>query len=122
MPSSIWKPLSAFIVPSLIEETIWRGLLLPSPIVSSSLSTSTSTVVLWSTACIVLTIHVLSHPIMATLMTTTFGSVRGQRVFVDSRFLVLTTIVLGGSTISYIVSGGSVWCATFTHGVAVIME
>ncbi len=46
---------------------------------------------------------------------------RGKEVFCDPRFLLLATIVLGGSTISYLASGGSAWAAAITHGVPVAL-
>lgn len=105
------KPLSAFIFPSFIEELFWRGCLLPTPS-SSTVSSKTMLV----SSLIVLAVHVASHPLVASTIWP-----RGRKVFYDPRFLILATIVLGGSTLSYIISGGSVWAATFTHGVHVML-
>lgn len=123
---SSWRPLSAFIVPGLLEETLWRAALLPTPAAPTTLSTivqhatsiSTippSTLTLYKIALSVLVIHVCSHPVFSAAVYP-----RGKEVFGDPRFLVLATIVLGGSTLSYIVSG-SVWAAAFTHGVPVAL-
>src|SRR5687768_1919154 len=92
-PSSLWKPFSAFIFPSLVEETFWRGALLP----------PTAT---FGTTAIVLGMHVLFHPLAGSTIWP-----RGKDVFCDPRFLLLCTIVLGGATISFLVSGGSAWAA-----------
>ena len=103
------KPLSAFIFPSLFEEVFWRGTLLPPP--------STSPSIPWvGWACGVLIVHVLSHPVAARTVWP-----RGRHVFDDPRFLVLATIVLGGATASFWISGGSVWAAAITHGVPVAL-
>eukprot|EP00565_Helicotheca_tamesis_P004647 CAMPEP_0185731382 /NCGR_PEP_ID=MMETSP1171-20130828/12757_1 /TAXON_ID=374046 /ORGANISM="Helicotheca tamensis, Strain CCMP826" /LENGTH=166 /DNA_ID=CAMNT_0028400641 /DNA_START=53 /DNA_END=553 /DNA_ORIENTATION=+ len=106
-PSSILRMCSAFLFPSLAEETVWRAALLPHP--------STSPVSLYH-AGIVLAAHVASHPIAGRTVWP-----RGRDVFDDPRFLVIATIVLGGATASYIMSGGSVWAAAFTHGVPVAL-
>jgi len=108
----ILRPLSALVVPALVEETIWRGAFL-SPVVVSSSSSSLS----WhGWAGGVLILHVLFHPIAAR----TFWP-RGQHVFDDARFLLLATIVLGGATLSFAASGGSAWAAAVTHGIPVAL-
>jgi len=125
--STIWRPLSAFLFPGLFEELIWRAALLPTPATSASLSTifyhatgslaaSPTTLGLYKTSLTVLAIHVVSHPIFSATIYP-----RGKQVFGDPRFLFLATIVLGGTTLSYIVSGGSVWAAVFTHAVPVAL-
>lgn len=104
-----WKPLSAFIFPSLTEELFWRGLLLPSP-------PSTLTSQWLVQAGIVLIMHVASHPVAGSTIWP-----RGRTTFEDPRFLGLASIVLAGATASYFVSGGSVWAAAMTHAVPVVL-
>ena len=58
--------------------------------------------------------HVLLHPLAGYTVWP-----RGLHVFADPRFLMLATIVLGGTTVAYLASGGSIWAAAITHGVAV---
>lgn len=106
------KPLSAFIFPSLVEEAFWRGALLPHPTMLPQNAASK----IWPWACGALLVHVLSHPLAAKTVWP-----RGKHVFHDYRFLILATIVLGGSTASYVVSGGSAWAAALPHGVAVAL-
>jgi predicted Abi (CAAX) family protease len=124
---SSWRPVSAFVVPGLLEETLWRAALLPTPVAPTTLSTivqhassistiPSSTLTLYKIALSVLVIHVCSHPVFSAAVYP-----RGKEVFGDPRFLCLTTIVLGGTTLSYLVSGGSVWAAAFTHGVPVAL-
>jgi predicted Abi (CAAX) family protease len=110
----VMKPLSAFLFPSLVEEFVWRGLLIPHPASTTAtlISGGGRTAVIMS----VLAVHVLSHPIAGWTVWP-----RGRDVFSDPRFLLLATIVLGGATASYLVSGGSVWAATVTHGFPVML-
>ncbi|CAB9525551.1 Abortive infection protein [Seminavis robusta] len=128
-PSDLWRPLSAFVVPGLLEEVIWRAALLPTPAAPTTLSTilqhatqtaatinCPTTLTLYKTALTVLAVHVASHPVFSAV-----AYPRGKQVFGDPRFLFLATIVLGGTTLSYIVSGGSVWAAVLTHGLPVAL-
>lgn len=107
LANQVLRPLSALVVPALVEETIWRGAFLSPVVVSSSW---------YGWAGGVLILHVLFHPIAAR----TFWP-RGQHVFDDARFLLLATIVLGGATLSFGVSGGSAWAAAWTHGIPVAL-
>lgn len=122
-PTSWWRPLSAFVVPGLLEELIWRAALLPTPTtpttIAAMLNLSTvapQNLLLYQTAAAVLVVHVLSHPFCPQAIYP-----RGKEVFSDGRFLGLAAIVLGGTTLSYIVSGGSVWAAAITHGLPVAL-
>jgi predicted Abi (CAAX) family protease len=109
MYSLSWmKPMSAFVFPSLVEELFWRGMILPHPSYIASVRPSSSWVF---QAGIVLLIHVATHPLAGWTVWP-----RGRNTFDDPRFLCLATIVLAGASASYFVSGGSVWAATFTHG------
>lgn len=125
--TSLWRPLGAFVVPGMLEELIWRAALLPTPNAPSTVSKilqnaatlssiTPPTLAFYKTAIAVLIIHVCSHPIISAAV-----YLRGKEVFADPRFLFLATIVLGGTTLSYIVSGGSVWAAAFTHGLPVAL-
>jgi len=125
--NTIIRPMSAFVFPALLEELFWRATLLP--LFPSSTTTFPGTNAftkfmnyyhnpqnLDKVAILVLVAHVLSHPVIGTTVWP-----RGKEIFCDSRFLLLATIVLGGSTVSYIVSGGSVWAAALTHGIPVVL-
>ena len=109
------KAGSAFIFPSLVEELFWRGIVLPHPSTYQENNNTNNTryqQLRW--AGMVLVMHVLLHPLAGYTVWS-----RGLHVFADPRFLVLATIVLGGTTVTYLVSGGSIWAAAITHGVAV---
>lgn len=107
------KPMSAFLFPSLAEEILWRGILIaPHPSTSASLFSSH----LLIRSALVLGAHVSLHPIAGYTCWP-----RGRQVFCDWRFLTSATIILGGATLSYLVSGGSVWAAALTHGLAVAL-
>eukprot|EP00978_Attheya_sp_CCMP212_P007324 scaffold17003_cov41-Attheya_sp.AAC.1 len=103
------KMLSAFLVPSLVEELLWRVVLLPHPTVQP---------ISLQYAMAILFLHVGMHPVLGELEL--FGP-RGRFVFCDPIFLVLATIVLGGATASYSVSGGSVYAAIVAHAVPVTL-
>jgi predicted Abi (CAAX) family protease len=95
---TIYKPVGAYIFPSLTEELVWRAALIPVQ--------SPNT---YSIAAAVLVIHVLSHPVAAATVWP-----RGRGLFCDKRFLVLASIVLTGATASYLCTG-CVWAAAFAH-------
>jgi predicted Abi (CAAX) family protease len=116
-----WKPFSALFFPSLVEEVLWRGLWIPHPSLMAVQTTpywrwALHSATLTRRAGIVLVFHVVSHPIAGWTVWP-----RGKDVFNDPRFLFLATIVLGGSTLSYLVSGGSAWAAAITHGIPVAL-
>jgi predicted Abi (CAAX) family protease len=112
--TSFWiKPACAFFVPSLVEELFWRGALLPTP---TPVLLAINPLLFYQHAAVVLALHVLSHPLAGATVWP-----RGQEVFGDARFLFLATVVLGGATASYIVSGGSIWAAAITHGLPVAL-
>lgn len=103
-----YKSCSAILFPSLVEELLWRAALIPMHPYDPKVTIPT--------AIIVLAVHVLSHPIAAYTCWP-----RGKEIFNDYKFLCLATIVLGGATLSYVVSGGSVWAAAITHGIPVTL-
>lgn len=114
-PVACFKPASALIFPALFEEVFWRGALLPTP--PASPWTSAFGGIPWiGWACGVLVLHVVSHPVATRTVWP-----RGRDVFDDPRFLCLATLVLGGATTSYWISGGSVWAAALTHAVPVAL-
>lgn len=136
-PPTTWhqwgKATSVFFFPSLVEEVIWRGALLPRPsqlplIPTRNLSLRTLTTTTFSSSSSmllspspwtpwwVLLVHVISHPLAGHLVWP-----RGKDAFCDVRFLLLATIVLGGATLSFLVTGGSVWAATITHALPVLL-
>ena len=114
------KPISAFFFPSLAEEVFWRGILIaphPSVIIATYATAGIfSSLMLLLRAGFVLGIHVLLHPLAGSTCWP-----RGRKVFCDWHFLCSATIVLGGATLSYLVSGGSVWAAALTHGLSVAL-
>ena len=114
LPSSPIKPLSALIFPSLVEETFWRGTLIPVSTLHP-IAVPSSVTMMWPSI-VVLVLHVVSHPIAAAWVWP-----RGKDVFGDPRFLLLATIVLAGATASFWATGGSVWAATVAHGVPVAL-
>ena len=104
----MYKPCSAILFPSLVEELFWRATLIPMHPYNPQTTIPIATAVL--------IVHVLSHPIAANTCWK-----RGKDIFEDWKFLSLATIVLGGATVSYVVSGGSVWAAAITHGIPVAL-
>ena len=107
------KPISAFFFPSLAEEIFWRGIMIaPHPSTTVGIFSSQ----LLTRAGLVLVIHVLLHPLAGYTCWP-----RGRKTFSDWRFLFSATIVLGGATLSYLASGGSVWGAALTHGLSVAL-
>lgn len=114
-----FKPLSAFFFPSLAEEFLWRGLFIGHPATSDDQTTTTTVPGGFSSmqlivAGVSLVVHFLVHPVAAYTCWP-----RGRLLFGDWRFLVGAFVVLGGATVSYLVSGGSVWTAALTHGLCV---
>jgi len=117
--SAMW----AFLFPCLLEETIWRGAMVPVPFSTSSVDDDAVTTgrqrrqgQVLTTAFAVLVAHVLSHPLAARL-----SWPRGRDAFDDPRFLSLAFVVLGGATASYLATGGSVWAAAFAHWLPLVL-
>mmetsp|Transcript_6620 Transcript_6620/g.14088 ORF Transcript_6620/g.14088 Transcript_6620/m.14088 type:complete len:231 (+) Transcript_6620:269-961(+) len=106
------KPLSAFIFPSLVEEVFWRGVLIGHPSAPDGGFSYRQFIL----AGVFLVVHVLMHPVAGYTCWP-----RGRKVFSDWRFMVGATLVLGGATVSYLVSGGSAYAAALTHGLCVAL-
>jgi predicted Abi (CAAX) family protease len=98
-----------FLMPSLIEELVFRLLLIPHPIETAT----SSSIYLW--AGISLGLFVLYHPLNAQL----FYKV-GNPTFMDWRFLTLTGLLGGVCTIAYL-STGSIWAAVLIHWIVVVV-
>jgi len=62
-------------------------------------------------------LHVLMHPVISVSGLWP----RGNDTFVDLRFLLLATIILGGATICYTVTEGSIYAATVAHAIPLIL-
>lgn len=106
------KPLSAFFFPSLVEEVFWRGILIGHPSTTDGGFSSLQFIL----AGVFLVVHVLLHPVAGYTCWP-----RGRKIFGDWRFMVGATLVLGGATVSYLVSGGSAYAAALTHGICVVL-
>lgn len=92
----------AFVVPSLLEETLYRGLLLPHPLEEASF-TSTA----WQTILSV-TLFVVGHPLVAIWVPS------AQEMFFDPRFLALTFVFGIASSLAYLRTG-SIWPSVLMH-------
>ena len=106
------KPLSAFIFPYFVEEVFWRGILIGHPSAPDGGFSSSQFIL----AGVFLVIHVLMHPVAGYTCWP-----RGRKLFSDWRFMVGATLVLGGATVSYLVSGGSAYAAALTHCLCVAL-
>ena len=106
------KPLSAFIFPALAEEVFWRGILIGHPSDDDGTFSSLQFIL----AGVFLVLHVLVHPVAGYTCWP-----RGRKTFVDWRFMVGAIFVLGGATVSYLLSSGSAYAAALTHGLCVAL-
>jgi predicted Abi (CAAX) family protease len=97
------------IFPSLVEEIVFRVLLLPHPIEHPA----PKTIIVWSIVSLIL--FVIAHPLNAWLVMKSRRS-----TFWDPWFLVLATLLGGICTLSYIQSG-SLWLPVMLHWVIVLM-
>ncbi|NER80006.1 MAG: CPBP family intramembrane metalloprotease, partial [Leptolyngbya sp. SIO1D8] len=104
----IWL-LQLFIMPALLEEGIFRVLLLPHPLEGVSLMRW----LLWTG--LSLTIFVLYHPLNAILFYPA-----GRGTFWDQRFLLLA-LLLGIVCSSVYAMTGSLWAIALIHWIVVIV-
>ena len=99
----------AFIFPSLIEESLFRVLLLPHPIEQQSLGA----IALWSVGSLI--VFILAHPLNALLVLTS-----RRETFFDSAFLTLAGLLGIVCTLTYLHSG-SLWPPVALHWLIVVI-
>ena len=108
---SLWQRLflglRVLIHPALVEESIFRGLLVPSPTISSW----SSTVLAWHLGSLLL--FVLAHP-----ANSLFFRRRARHMFTHPLFLLLATY-LGVCTSALYVYSQSLWPSILFHGIVV---
>ncbi|WP_310412639.1 type II CAAX prenyl endopeptidase Rce1 family protein [Chamaesiphon sp. OTE_8_metabat_110] len=111
LQSGLWRQIRSwiglFLMPALVEECLFRLLLIPHPIETDSwLHVSGASL-------ISLILFIGYHPLNAR----TFYSL-GNPTFMDWRFLTLTGLLGGVCTISYLATG-AIWVAVMIHWVVV---
>lgn len=94
-------------MPALVEELIFRLLLIPHPIETAS------SLHIYGTSLISLILFISYHPLNAW----TFYRL-GNPTFMDWRFLTLTGLLGGVCTIAYLATG-SIWVAVIIHWLVV---
>ena len=105
---NILLSIRLLVVPSTLEEYLWRVILQPYP-------TDSSTMGMRVLYCIISTLaFVAAHPLLAYTIWT-----RGNYVFRDSRFLLLALLLGIACTWAYQLSG-SVWMPVAVHWTAVV--
>jgi predicted Abi (CAAX) family protease len=108
---SIWQNLRSlghlFLMPALVEEILFRVLLIPHPIETAS---STNT---WLWSIISLFLFIIYHPLNALTLYP-----QGKPTFMDWRFLALTGWLGTVCTSIYLISG-SIWLSVLIHWVVV---
>lgn len=103
----IFLGIRVLIHPALLEESIYRGLLLPSPMISPW----SSSVLAWHLCSLLL--FVLAHPVNGLLMRR-----RAQQVFTHPQFLLLAAL-LGVCVSGLYVYSQSLWPSILFHGIVV---
>ncbi len=101
--------MSLFFMPALVEELIFRLLLIPHPIETAS------SIHIYLSSLVSLVLFIFYHPFNAR----TFYQV-GNPTFMDWRFLTLTGLLGGVCTIAYYATG-SIWCAVVIHWLVVVV-
>jgi predicted Abi (CAAX) family protease len=99
--------IALFLMPALVEEFVFRLLLIPHPIETAS------SLHIYGTSLISLILFIGYHPVNAR----TFYSL-GNPTFMDWRFLTLTGLLGGVCTIAYLATG-SIWSAVIIHWLVV---
>ena len=97
------------VMPALVEELLFRGLLLPHPLEGVS-PIATAPWIALSTG-----LFVLYHPLAARLWYP-----QGRQVFNDPRFLLQCTLLALACALAYGLSG-SLWWAVLIHWLAVVI-
>jgi predicted Abi (CAAX) family protease len=105
MSSLDWLPIlvTTFFIPALLEELIWRVLLVPKP----------QTKYFWPAGLVALLFYVLSHPLGAWLFRST-----ARDIFYSSTFLLLTTL-LGLTCLVAYARTKSLWPCVVIHWLVV---
>jgi predicted Abi (CAAX) family protease len=110
MKASAWviasTPVVLLVTPSLVEEVLYRAVLLPHPVEAASPRTK----LVWSSVSLVA--FVASHPVN--------GLVSRRAVFLDPVFLVLATLLGIVCTLTYLKSG-SIWVPILFHWLTVVV-
>jgi predicted Abi (CAAX) family protease len=108
-PALLLTALILFVRPSLIEEVLFRGILLPHP----TQNVSQRRRILWAAAS--LAAFVLAHPVTASLFLH-----KMKDVFTNPLFLCVVLVLGLATTLAYLLSG-SLWPAVFIHWVALLV-
>jgi len=110
MQASAWvmaaTPIILLVTPCLVEEVLYRAVLLPHPVEAMSPKTRC----VWTL--VSLLAFMVSHPIN--------GWISGRTVFLDPIFLVLATLLGILCTLTYLKSG-SIWVPMLFHWLTVVV-
>jgi predicted Abi (CAAX) family protease len=107
IPIKTWLPIlvTTFFVPALLEELVWRVLLVPKP----------QSKYFWQVGIVVLLLYVLSHPLGAWLFRPT-----ARDVFYTPAFLLLAAL-LGLVCLAAYARTKSLWASVVIHWFVVII-
>ena len=108
-PMSIILPFSLFIFPSLLEEALFRGILIPNNAAAQSKSRIAAYIAVSTAA------FVLWHPVNALTINTTAAA-----LFLNPAFLLIVTLLGITCSVSYVLSR-SLWTPIIIHWLTVVV-
>mmetsp|Transcript_73470 Transcript_73470/g.204104 ORF Transcript_73470/g.204104 Transcript_73470/m.204104 type:complete len:220 (-) Transcript_73470:98-757(-) len=109
-----------FFLPALLEESVWRAMILPHPKVDGSVVGGMFGAPSWLVV-LQMVLFVFYHIPSGHLLSALKVATGAASTFTDKRFLVICVALSATCTFGYLLSGGSLWVAAVLHHLPVVV-